>query len=364
MPYRIYGGQRFFERAEIRNVLAYMRLISNRDADAAFERVINTPTRGIGEKSVAEIRKIARSSGTSLWRAANEIVNQQLLSARARNAIAGFIQLLTELDDLTVNEELAELVEMVVEKTGLKDYHAKEGGERGQARIENMGELVTAAKTFDPRVDYSFDADIDSAAPELTVLDEFLNHAALEAGEGQGDPNEDCVQLMTMHSAKGLEFPTVFLAGMEDGLFPHMMSMEEEGRLEEERRLCYVGVTRAMQRLYLTYAESRRINGSETFNRQSRFISEMPEAVIEEVRLTGTIVRPASSQLSQSSLALSAGEVVGTDLKLGQRVLHQKFGEGIILNYEGEGSSARIQVNFSEGSKWLVIAYANLKPVG
>ena len=364
MPYRIYGGQRFFERAEIRNVLAYMRLISNRDADAAFERVINTPTRGIGEKSVAEIRKIARSSGTSLWRAANEIVNQQLLTARARNAIAGFIQLLTELDDLTVNEELAELVEMVVEKTGLKDYHAKEGGERGQARIENMGELVTAAKTFDPRVDYSFDADIDAAAPELTVLDEFLNHAALEAGEGQGDPNEDCVQLMTMHSAKGLEFPTVFLAGMEDGLFPHMMSMEEEGRLEEERRLCYVGVTRAMQRLYLTYAESRRINGSETFNRQSRFISEMPEAVIEEVRLTGTIVRPASSQLSQSSLALSAGEVVGTDLKLGQRVLHQKFGEGIILNYEGEGSGARIQVNFSEGSKWLVIAYANLKPVG
>ena len=364
MPYRIYGGQRFFERAEIRNVLAYMRLISNRDADAAFERVINTPTRGIGEKSVAEIRKIARSSGTSLWRAANEIVNQQLLTARARNAIAGFIRLLTELDDLTVNEELAELVEMVVEKTGLKDYHAKEGGERGQARIENMGELVTAAKTFDPRVDYSFDADIDSAAPELTVLDEFLNHAALEAGEGQGDPNEDCVQLMTMHSAKGLEFPTVFLAGMEDGLFPHMMSMEEEGRLEEERRLCYVGVTRAMQRLYLTYAESRRINGSETFNRQSRFISEMPEAVIEEVRLTGTIVRPASSQLSQSSLALSAGEVVGTDLKLGQRVLHQKFGEGIILNYEGEGSGARIQVNFSEGSKWLVIAYANLKPVG
>ena len=364
MPYRIYGGQRFFERAEIRNVLAYMRLISNRNADAAFERVINTPTRGIGEKSVAEIRKIARSSGTSLWRAANEIVNQQLLTARARNAIAGFIQLLTELDDLTVSEELAELVEMVVEKTGLKDYHAKEGGERGQARIENMGELVTAAKTFDPRVDYSFDADIDAAAPELTVLDEFLNHAALEAGEGQGDPNEDCVQLMTMHSAKGLEFPTVFLAGMEDGLFPHMMSMEEEGRLEEERRLCYVGVTRAMQRLYLTYAESRRINGSETFNRQSRFISEMPEAVIEEVRLTGTIVRPASSQLSQSSLALSAGEVVGTDLKLGQRVLHQKFGEGIILNYEGEGSGARIQVNFSEGSKWLVIAYANLKPVG
>jgi len=364
MPYRIYGGQRFFERAEIRNVLAYMRLISNRDADAAFERVINTPTRGIGEKSVAEIRKLARASGTSLWRAANEIINQQLLSSRARNAIAVFIDLLTELDDLTAGAELSELVEVVIERTGLKDYHAKEGGERGQARVENMGELVTAAKTFDPDADYTFDTEQDSAAPELTMLDEFLNHAALEAGEGQGDPNEDCVQLMTMHSAKGLEFPTVFLVGMEDGLFPHMMSMEEEGRLEEERRLCYVGVTRAMQRLYLTYAESRRINGSETFNRQSRFIGEMPDTVIEEVRLTGTIVRPALGAGLQGSVGSRANEVAGTDLKLGQRVLHQKFGEGVILNYEGEGTGARVQVNFDEGSKWLVMAYANLKPVG
>ena len=364
MPYRIYGGQRFFERAEIRNVLAYMRLISNRDADAAFERVINTPTRGIGEKSVAEIRKLARASGTSLWRAANEIINQQLLSSRARNAIAVFIDLLTELDDLTAGAELSELVEVVIERTGLKDYHAKEGGERGQARVENMGELVTAAKTFDPDADYTFDTEQDSAAPELTMLDEFLNHAALEAGEGQGDPNEDCVQLMTMHSAKGLEFPTVFLVGMEDGLFPHMMSMEEEGRLEEERRLCYVGVTRAMQRLYLTYAESRRINGSETFNRQSRFIGEMPDTVIEEVRLTGTIVRPALGAGLQGSGGSRANEVAGTDLKLGQRVLHQKFGEGVILNYEGEGTGARVQVNFDEGSKWLVMAYANLKPVG
>ena len=364
MPYRIYGGQRFFERAEIRNVLAYMRLISNRDADAAFERVINTPTRGIGEKSVSEIRKLARASGTSLWRAANEIINQQLLSSRARNAIAVFIDLLTELDDLTAGAELSELVEVVIERTGLKDYHAKEGGERGQARVENMGELVTAAKTFDPDADYTFDTEQDSAAPELTMLDEFLNHAALEAGEGQGDPNEDCVQLMTMHSAKGLEFPTVFLVGMEDGLFPHMMSMEEEGRLEEERRLCYVGVTRAMQRLYLTYAESRRINGSETFNRQSRFIGEMPDTVIEEVRLTGTIVRPALGAGLQGSGGSRANEVAGTDLKLGQRVLHQKFGEGVILNYEGEGTGARVQVNFDEGSKWLVMAYANLKPVG
>ena len=368
MPYRIYGGQRFFERAEIRNVLAYMRLISHRDADAAFERVVNTPTRGIGEKSVAEIRILARASGTSLWQAAEVIVKQELLSARARNAIAGFLELIDSLDEKTAEADLGQLVEIVVDETNLKDFHAKEGGERGQARVENMAELVTAAKTYDPSMDYTFQENTEEEAPPLSLLDEFLNHAALEAGEGQGDPNEDCVQLMTMHSAKGLEFPLVFLAGMEDGLFPHMMSMEEPGRLEEERRLCYVGVTRAMQQLYLTYAESRRINGNETFNRPSRFISEMPEEVIQEVRQGSTLVRPrsmAGAGGTGGSRGFATAEVSGTDLRLGQRVFHEKFGEGVILTYEGEGSSARVQVNFNDaGSKWLVMGYANLKPVG
>ncbi|MGV0034907.1 MAG: 3'-5' exonuclease, partial [Candidatus Azotimanducaceae bacterium WSBS_2022_MAG_OTU7] len=210
----------------------------------------------------------------------------------------------------------------------------------------------------------------------LSVLDEFLSHAALEAGEGQSDPDQDCVQLMTMHSAKGLEFPLVFLAGLEDGLFPHMMSLEEPGRLEEERRLCYVGVTRAMRQLYLTYAESRRINGSETFNRPSRFIAEMPEEVITKIRAQKSEIRTRSIHSSSSSSSSSsfsstsrspsrvANDVAGTDLKLGQRVFHQKFGDGVILNYEGAGSSARVQVNFSEGSKWLVMSYANLEPVG
>lgn len=361
MPYRIYGGQRFFERVEIRNVLAYMRLISDRDADAGFERVVNTPPRGIGGKSVAEIRLLARAAGIPMWQAATKIVDEGLLTGRARNAIAAFLSMIEKLDEQTAEADLGELVEIVVETSGLKDYHAKEGGERGQARVENMAELVTAAKTYDPSEDYVFDTDPnEQEAPSLSVLDEFLSHAALEAGEGQGDLDQDCVQLMTMHSAKGLEFPLVFLAGLEDGLFPHMMSLEEPGRLEEERRLCYVGVTRAMRQLYLTYAESRRINGSETFNRPSRFISEMPEEVIKEVRPQKSVVRggsvPAPSRV--------ANEVVGTDLKLGQRVSHQKFGEGIILNYEGVGSSARVQVNFSEGSKWLVMGYANLEPVG
>jgi DNA helicase II / ATP-dependent DNA helicase PcrA len=359
MPYRIYGGQRFFERAEIRNVLSYMRLISHRDADAAFERVVNTPPRGIGAKSVAEIRVLARAAGIPMWQAATRIMAEGLLSGRARNAIASFLSMIEKLDEQTAEADLGELVEVVVEASGLKDYHGKEGGERGQARVENLAELVTAAKTYDPSEDYIFDTDPDEqGTPNLSVLDEFLSHAALEAGEGQGDPDQDCVQLMTMHSAKGLEFPLVFLAGLEDGLFPHMMSMEEPGRLEEERRLCYVGVTRAMRQLYLTYAESRRINGSETFNRPSRFISEMPEEVIKEVRPQSSLVRPGSAP------SRVANEVVGTGLKLGQRVFHQKFGEGVILNYEGEGSSARVQVNFSEGSKWLVMGYANLEPVG
>ena len=356
MPYRIYGGQRFFERVEIRNVLAYMRLVSNRDADAAFERVVNTPPRGIGGKSVAEIRALARAAEIPLWQAATKILDEGLLTGRARNAISAFLLMIEKLDEQTAEADLGELVEIVVEATGLKDYHAKEGGERGQARVENMAELVTAAKTYDPSEDYIFDTDPDEQeVPSLSILDDFLSHAALEAGEGQGDPDQDCVQLMTMHSAKGLEFPLVFLAGLEDGLFPHMMSLEEPGRLEEERRLCYVGVTRAMKQLYLTYAESRRINGSETFNRPSRFIGEMPEEVIKEVRPQKVVVYPRSAP------SQIANEVVGTGLKIGQRVSHQKFGEGVILNYEGEGSSARVQVNFSEGSKWLVMGYANLE---
>jgi len=365
MPYRIYGGQRFFERVEIRNVLAYMRLVGNRDADAAFERVVNTPPRGIGGKSVAEIRLLARAAGIPLWQAATKILDEGLLTGRARKAIAVFLGMIETLDEQTAEADLGELVEVVVEASGLKDYHAKEGGERGQARVENMAELVTAAKTYDPSEDYLFDADPDEPeAPTLSVLDDFLSHAALEAGEGQGDPDQDCVQLMTMHSAKGLEFPLVFLAGLEDGLFPHMMSLEEPGRLEEERRLCYVGVTRAMRQLYLTYAESRRINGSETFNRPSRFISEMPEEVIKAVRPQKSVVYPRSSPSPRSSSSRVANEVVGTNLKIGQRVVHQKFGEGVILNYEGEGSSARVQVNFSEGSKWLVMGYANLEALG
>jgi len=256
--------------------------------------------------------------------------------------------------------DLPLLVEAVIQQAGLKAHYEREGGEKGQARLENLAELVSAARTFDPDDNILFDPD---NAVEMTLVDEFLGHAALEAGEGQGQANEDCVQLMTMHSAKGLEFPVVFVAGLEEGLFTHTMSLEEPGRLEEERRLCYVGVTRAMRKLYITYAESRRLNGSENYNRQSRFITEIPAELIQEVRFKETIVRPAY-QTSQTVKRVSS-EVEGTDFALGQRVMHGKFGEGIILNYEGAGQQARVQVKFDEvGSKWLMLSFAKLQAMG
>ncbi|MDA9064806.1 DNA helicase II [Pseudomonadales bacterium] len=374
LPYRIYGGQRFFERMEIRNVLAYMRLLGNKDADASFERVVNTPSRGIGDRTIEEIRQLARSQNISMWQAAILLKDQGKVTGRTKNAIQGFITLIEEMDAATADLELAELCEIVIQMSELREYYEKERGERGQARLENLQELVTAARTFDPDSGVDFD-DPDEIAP-LSLFDDFLNHAALESGEGQGDIHQDCVQLMTLHSAKGLEFPLVFLGGMEEGLFPHKMSLEEPGRLEEERRLCYVGVTRAMQQLYLTYAESRRINGSETYNRVSRFVGEIPSEMVQEVRAQQAVSRPAYTSSYSASRAMPSrvnmnslrsfadAELGGTNLKLGQRVVHAKFGEGVVINYEGEGKQARIQVNFNqEGSKWLMMAYANLQPV-
>jgi len=362
IPYRIYGGQRFFDRLEIRNALAYMRLISHRDADASFERVINMPTRGIGDKSVQMIRNLARGNDISMWQAARNIVASTTMTARARNAIQAFLTLIDTMDDGTKESDLVGLCEIVIKQTGLKDYYAKEKGEKGQARLENLEELISAARTFDPEPDFGAD-EADENADPITVLDEFLSHAALEAGESQSDPNQDSVQMMTLHSAKGLEFPLVFLSGLEDGLFPHQMSMEEPGRLEEERRLCYVGITRAMKVLYLTYAETRRINGSETYNRISRFVNEIPSELVQEVRISNIVTKPVTPVNPRRSKLLR-GDVDGTDLKLGQRIKHSKFGEGVVVNYEGQGKQARIQVNFDdEGSKWLMLAYAPLVPL-
>ncbi len=347
MPYRVYGGLRFFERAEIKDALAYLRLIANRDDDASFERVVNTPTRGIGERTVAAVRDLARQKQIPLFSACRALLATPDLTGRANSALKVFVDLIERLAADTVQLELGDKAEHVIHHSGLLDHYRKEKGEIGQARVENLEELVTAARQF-PAPEES----------ELDPLSAFLTHAALEAGEGQANQWDDCVQLMTLHSAKGLEFPLVFICGVEEGLFPHQMSIEEPGRLEEERRLCYVGITRAERELYLTHAESRRLHGSETFPRPSRFLSEIPVELIREVRSHARITPPGGL----ANYAAAVPENVPGGLRLGQRVAHATFGEGVVTNYEGQGSSARVQVNFAAaGSKWLVLAYAKLQ---
>ncbi len=349
IPYRIYGGQKFYERLEIRNALAYLRLMVNSNDDAAFERVINTPTRGIGDKTVQLLRDRARDRGISLWLAAGEAIDN--MPGRAANAVRGFVNLIQQFRLETEDLPLHEQVDHVLKHSGLIEFHRKEKGERGQTRVENLQELVSASRGFESG---------DSERPELP---QFLEQAALDAGDRQADADEDAVQLMTLHSAKGLEFPLVFLAGMEENLFPHKMSAEEPGRLEEERRLCYVGITRAMEKLYLTFAESRQLYGSETLNPVSRFVRDIPAELLEEVRLHNQITRPTSYARKAGPFSLS-DEGRDTGLALGQRVAHRVFGEGVVLNFEGNGAHARVQVNFMhEGSKWLVLQYANLQPL-
>jgi len=349
IPYRIYGGQRFFERQEIKDAMAYLRLIANHHDDGSFERVVNTPTRGIGERGISAVRDLARERAISLWSAAETIVSEQRLPARAGNAIKGFLELINTITRETEAMELTEQTDLMLNRSGLIEHYKKEKGEKGQARVENLEELVSAAREFE------YD---EETAEGMDMLTAFLAHAALEAGEGQGDPWEDCVQMMTLHSAKGLEFPLVFLCGMEEGLFPHKMSMEEPGRLEEERRLCYVGITRARQLLYITHAEVRRLHGQELFALPSRFVSEIPDELIHTVRPKASIKRTNTASLDDD---FDYNQETAEGFYVGQRVFHQKFGEGVLLNHEGQGSSARVQVNFDDtGSKWLVIAYANL----
>ncbi len=348
MPYRVYGGLRFFERAEIKDALAYLRLLENRGDDPSIERVINTPTRGIGSRTVEIIRQYARDNATSMWEAAGACIADGL-GGRAARAVSDFLRLIEDLDQQVGNLDLHEQIDRVIQVTGLIEHCKKEKGERGEARIENLEELVSAARGFEPDTDPEV---------EMSPMAAFLSHAALEAGEGQADAWEDCVQMMTMHSAKGLEFPMVFICGMEDGLFPHQRSLNDLNGLEEERRLCYVGATRAMQHLYLTYAEQRRLHGVDTFGIPSRFLHEFPRELIEEIRPQVKVSRPLQAGRFASQEPAPAG------VRLGQRVRHSKFGDGVILNYEGQGAQARVQVNFEHaGSKWLVMAYANLVPL-
>ncbi len=356
IPYRIYGGVRFFERIEIKNALAYMRLLLDRHSDPAFERVVNTPTRGIGEKSLETIRGIARDRRVSMWQASRLLVAEGLLTARLAQKIQAFQQLIDEMGAAAQDLALHEVADLCIEASGLLAFHASERGERGLARKENLEELVSACRQFSGELVFPFE---DSANAEASMLAEFLDQVALDANDRQAD-NGACVQMMTLHTAKGLEFPLVFLTGMEEGLFPHRMSAEEPGRIEEERRLCYVGITRAMRQLYLTYAETRRLHGNDTYNRPSRFLQEIPGEFLTEVRMGGAVSRSYGHRTPGSGSRLVEVRVAG--LRLGQRVRHAKFGEGVVLQSEGEGDRARVQINFADvGAKWLMMGYANLQ---
>ena len=347
MPYRVYGGLRFFERAEIKDALAYLRLVASRADDTSFERVVNLPTRGIGAKTLDTLRDLARERGTSLWHAA-EVAVASGLAQRAAAALQAFLALIEAMAKEAAGLELHEQVDRVIQSSGLVEHFKKEKGERGEGRIENLLELVSAARGFAPE-----------GETDLQPLESFLAHAVLESGEGQADPYDDCVQMMTLHTAKGLEFPVVFLAGMEDGLFPHQRSISDLASLEEERRLCYVGATRAMRQLYLTYAEQRRLYGVDQYGMPSRFIGELPAELLEEIRPRVQVSRPVFTKRSAS-----LDEPTPAGMRMGSRVRHGKFGDGVVLNFEGNGPQARVQVNFeSQGTKWLMLSYANLEVV-
>jgi len=349
IPYRVYGGLRFFERAEIKDALAYLRLVSNRHDDPSFERVANQPPRGVGPKTLDAVRAHARDFGCSLWQATGDLLQGGAMPARAANALKGFIELVEEMAAGSAEMALQDQAAQVVSRSRLAEHFQKSRDGKGQDRVENLEELVNATRQFE----------YESEDDELSDLDAFLANAALEAGDTQADEFEDCVQLMTLHSAKGLEFPQVFIGGVEEGLFPHSMSADDPERLEEERRLCYVGMTRAMRELYLCHAESRRLHGQENYPVPSRFLREIPAAVTEEVRSRPQVARPYSAAAGSLDLAQAAA-----GYNLGQRVSHAKFGEGVVLNAEGQGGAARVQVNFeSVGAKWLVVSYANLQPV-
>ena len=403
VPYRVYGGLRFFDRAEIKDALSYLRLTANRHDDAAFERAVNTPPRGIGDRTLDVLRRRARSEGSSMWEAAlSELTSGSELAGRAKNAVKAFLAMIDEmartfspsptslinnggegwgegpvlleasapnspspnplphaeskLGERASNSEalsLAEQIDHAITQSGLRDFYEKDSRGNAESRVENLDELINVASRFELTPD-----DIEAGLSELSA---FLSHAALEAGEGQGESWDNCVQLMTLHSAKGLEFPLVFLVGLEEGLFPSQRSVEDEGRLEEERRLAYVGITRARERLIITHAESRRMHGTEMLSRPSRFLGEVPPSLLDEVRPRVQVSRPLyAGRFAESAPSLQEDMPV----RLGQRVIHPSFGEGVVISAEGSGAHTRLQINFeSAGSKWLVAAYAKLTPL-
>lgn len=348
IAYRIHGGLRFYERAEIKDAMAYLRLLANRDDDTAFERIINFPTRGIGDKTLEEVRSLARADTLSLWQASQLLLERKSLPQRAGQALSKFLELIEHLYQESKTLALDSQLEEVIQRSGLYAHFAKQKGDKSESRLDNLQELINAARQF------RYEEAEEEGLPLLTA---FLAHAALEAGEMQAEAHEAHVHLMTLHSAKGLEFPLVFLVGMEEGVFPGKQSLEDPSRLEEERRLCYVGMTRAMQQLYLSYAEIRRQYGREEYHRPSRFLREIPEEFLDSVREKTQFSRPTTSYQPTAQPSLGG-------LRMGQSVNHAKFGSGVVLAFEGQGAHSRVQVKFADhGIKWLVLAYANLTAV-
>ncbi|MGI9333072.1 MAG: DNA helicase II [Gammaproteobacteria bacterium] len=361
VPYRVYGGLRFYERQEIKDALAYLRLVANRDDDTGFERVVNMPTRGVGARSVESVRTHARAGDLSMWQAGRDLIASGSMTSRAANALEGFYRLVEELERTASDLPLEDQVSRVIDASGLLEHYRNDKSDRAQTRVENLEELASAARQF--REHFEQERRDEAGG----VLSEFLAQAALEAGEERDDAWDDCVHLMTLHAAKGLEFPVVFLVGLEDGLFPHERSMNDPAQLEEERRLCYVGITRARTVLFLSHAEVRRLHGQEFTSMPSRFLRELPQKLLEEVRVRARVSRPSFAHTPvrrERGAPLSGSISDDGEFRLGQRVAHPKFGEGVVLMYEGNGNHARVQVNFEQaGSKWLVVAYANLQSV-
>ena len=352
IPYVIYGGVRFYERLEIKNVLSYLRIIINTNDNNAFERAIGVPPRGVGEKTLKNIRDFAEENETSLFNGAKKMISSELIKGKAGKSISTFINFIESSSEHINNSSSDEFVEMVINQSGLIDHHMKEPGEKGRIRVENINELISAVKSFENLNKH------EDLSEYGSFISAFLSSVSLDMGETQANKSDDAVQLMTIHSAKGLEFKYVFMIGMEETLFPHSRSVENINELEEERRLCYVGITRARHKLYLTYTEFRRLYGQDSYNPPSRFIKEIPNDYLE-------FIRPKQSYRS-SFFGASASDNIdsGTPFNLGDIVRHKVFGEGVVLSIEGQGNASRIQINFnSEGTKWLITAYANLEKI-
>ncbi len=359
IPYRVYGGLRFFERQEVKHALAYLRLLASPDDDAAFLRVVNFPARGIGGRSVEGLQDAARAAGTSLWQAIPR------LAGKSAAALGAFAKLVTGLREATRGLALPEVVGHVIDASGLVEHYRTE--REGADRVENLNELVNAAAAFVQDETYAaqFVADAtEAAAAPSDPLHAFLAHAALESGENQAAEGADALQLMTVHSAKGLEFHCVFISGLEEGLFPHEQSVVEADGLEEERRLMYVAITRARTRLYLSFAQTRLLHGQTRYGLASRFLDELPKGLMKWLsaktgpRLGGEAWR---AEPPPARIAKAKGAAPGLPFRIGQNVVHPKFGQGVIVNAEGSGADARLQINFGrEGMKWLQLGYAKL----